>query len=135
MVTIEEMLKKKPYLLYAILLLVVAAVLVAGNGQPTGLVGHTQTPPPVIKNTPPVAVAGADPTSGDTPLAVSFSGLSSYDPDGQIVQYQWDFGDGTQEFNQVPQTSHTYTSEGTFTVTLLVTDDLGGTDSTTEAYC
>ena len=45
-------------------------------------------------NQPPVAAASATPTSGTTPLAVSFSSAGSSDPDGTITSYAWTFGDG-----------------------------------------
>jgi PKD repeat protein len=43
-------------------------------------------------NLPPTAVIQATPTSGAAPLAVSFSGAGSSDPDGSIVRYAWNFG-------------------------------------------
>ena len=43
---------------------------------------------------PPVAVASATPTTGAAPLAVSFTAAGSFDLDGSIVAYAWDFGDG-----------------------------------------
>lgn len=45
-------------------------------------------------NRPPVAVIAASPTSGFAPLEVAFDGSGSFDPDGQIVAFHWDFGDG-----------------------------------------
>ena len=41
-----------------------------------------------------MAVVSAEPTLGPTPLTVSFDGLDSYDLDGAIVGYAWDFDDG-----------------------------------------
>lgn len=67
-------------------------------------------------------------TQGDE---VSFDGSTSYDPDGTIVLYQWNFGDGTQA-NGALQT-HTYTAEGDYIVSLTVTDNEGATDTTTFA--
>ena len=53
---------------------------------------------------------------------LTFDGSYSYDPDGGlIVSYQWDFGDGTSSTQQNP--THTYTTPGTYEVTLVVTDD------------
>lgn len=82
---------------------------------------------PLSDLTPPVAVASATPTSGTAPLTVSFNGSGSSDPDGSIVQYRWDFGDGSSASTANPQ--HTYTAAGTFTATLRVTDDDGLSDS------
>ena len=54
-------------------------------------------------------------------LAVSFDGAGSSDPDGTITSYAWDFGDGTTGTGATA--SHTYTTAGTRTVTLVVTDN------------
>jgi PKD repeat protein len=65
--------------------------------------------------------------SGYAPLTVSFSSSGSSDPDGTIVGYSWNFGDGGTSTSANP--SHAYNSVGTFTATLTVTDDRGGTNS------
>src|SRR3989344_2191309 len=46
-------------------------------------------------NQPPTAIISATPTSGNTPLTVSFNGSNSSDPNGSITTYTWNFGDGT----------------------------------------
>lgn len=43
---------------------------------------------------------------------VSFDASGSYDPDGGIVSYTWDFGDGNWETTSEPWTSHDYGSGG-----------------------
>ena len=78
-------------------------------------------------NLAPTASVTASPTSGDAPLAVSFNALGSNDPDGSIVSYSWNFGDGASG-NGVTA-SHTYDNADTYTATLTVTDDDGATDS------
>ncbi|MGD8403219.1 MAG: PKD domain-containing protein [Anaerolineales bacterium] len=80
-------------------------------------------------NQVPVAVASANPQSGEAPLAVQFNGDSSYDPDGTITAYAWDFGDGNTSNAANP--SHTYADAGTFNAVLTVTDDQGATGSAT----
>ncbi len=83
-------------------------------------------PPPV--NAAPVAVAGED-LSGKTGDVLTFNGTASYDADGSIISYEWNFGDG--EFAVGDIVTHSFASAGVFTVTLIVTDDglLTGTDS------
>lgn len=87
-------------------------------------VAITVNPPP---NSPPVANASASPTSGTAPLSVAFSSSGSYDPDGSIASYQWNFGDGSSSNSADP--SKTYNSVGSFTATLIVTDNGGATNS------
>lgn len=78
----------------------------------------------ILPNQPPVAYAGNDQkiTLGQT---VNFSSYGSYDPDGKITYYYWDFGDGTD--SEEPNPSHCYESVGQYIVTLEVTDDSGAT--------
>jgi parallel beta-helix repeat protein len=52
---------------------------------------------------------------------IKFNGSRSFDLDGSISGYVWDFGDGTTENGSTP--THVYHSNGTYTVTLTVTDD------------
>jgi len=59
---------------------------------------------------------------------VTFNASSSSDPDGTIVKYSWNFGDNTTGMGKI--VNHTYSSAGTMTVTLAVTDDDGATSST-----
>ncbi|MDT8272906.1 MAG: PKD domain-containing protein [Desulfomonilia bacterium] len=65
--------------------------------------------------TPTTAGFTADPTSGMEPLTVTFTNTSS----GTISSYLWEFGDGETSTEQNP--SHTYSTAGTFTVTLTAT--------------
>ena len=55
-----------------------------------------------------------------------FSAEPSYDPDGEIVAYEWDLGDG--DWSTGINVSHTYRSEGEYLVRLRVTDNEGETD-------
>ena len=75
-------------------------------------------------NIPPTAVIAASATSGAAPLAVTFNGSGSTDPDGTISSYAWNFGDGTTASGSVA--TKTFNTAGTYTVTLTVTDNRGG---------
>lgn len=77
-------------------------------------------------NQPPVASFTADPLSGEAPLFVLFDATESSDPDGAVVSYNWDFGDGNAENGKIA--AHDYEFPGTYTVNLTVTDDLNATD-------
>ncbi|MDX9785281.1 MAG: PKD domain-containing protein [Desulfobacterales bacterium] len=72
-------------------------------------------------NEAPVAIAQATPVSGTAPLTVTFDASGSYDPDGNIVSYAWDFGDGTSGTGVTVQ--HTYTASANYEATLQVTDN------------
>ena len=85
------------------------------------------------QNTPPNAVVAANPASGPAPLAVTFNGGASSDPDpgDTIVNYAWSFGDGSPVVNTASSTTtHTYAS-GNFTASLRVTDNRGGVSGPT----
>lgn len=62
-------------------------------------------------------------------LTCQFDGTGSHDPDGTVADYSWDFGDGHTAAGAT--VSHTFAAAGTYSVKLTVTDDRGGTDSTT----
>ena len=77
-------------------------------------------------NNPPLAVASANPTSGPAPLTVQFTGSGSSDPDGDALSYSWDLnGDGSYGDSTAANSSFTYTTAGTYQVTLRVTDARG----------
>ncbi|AIJ06361.1 PKD domain containing protein [Methanocaldococcus bathoardescens] len=63
-------------------------------------------------------------------LNVTFDASSSYDIDGNIVKYIWDFGDGYKINTTTPTISYKYDKSGTYTVKLTVIDDSGNIDST-----
>ena len=94
-----------------------------GDAVAVGTILNDDLPP----NQPPNAVISATPVSGFAPLTVNFTGSGSNDPDGSIVSYAWTFGDGSSSSAQNP--SRTYSTPGTYTARLTVTDDGGGTGS------
>lgn len=81
-------------------------------------------------NEPPVSIPGG-PYTGQTGQNIQFNGSGSYDSDGYITTYTWNFGDGTSGTGAMPV--HAYVSAGTYTVTLTVKDNgnLLGSASTT----
>src|SRR5439155_8839538 len=79
-------------------------------------------------NQSPVANSGG-PYSGVIAQNLPFNGNGSFDPDGTISGYAWNFGDGGTGSGVSP--THTYASAGTYTVTLVVTDNLGAQTTAT----
>jgi PKD repeat protein len=75
----------------------------------------------------PVANPGG-PYSGNVGQAIVFSGAGSQAPAGQSLGYTWNFGDGSPTASGVSP-SHAYSSSGTYTVSLSVTDDTSGANS------
>ena len=73
-----------------------------------------------VQNIYPIANAGG-PYFGAVDDAISFDGSESYDEDGEIVEYLWDFGDETTGSGE--SITHIYTLPGNYTITLTVTDD------------
>lgn len=83
----------------------------------------------VEENQPPTAdfsFSPVTPVSGET---VHFNAGASADPDGTIVQYNWDFGDGSTGTGVNPDHVFHVTVETTFTVTLTVIDDKGASST------
>src|SRR2546425_798413 len=73
-------------------------------------------------NRPPTAAPGG-PYGAPEGTVISFDGSGSTDLDGDALTYAWDFGDGTTATGVKP--SHTYADNGSYTVTLTVTDARG----------
>jgi len=79
----------------------------------------------VIMNGIPVALFEESAETAYTGESISFNASDSYDPDGAIKSYSWDFGDGTNATGLT--VDHAYADDGDYTVTLAVTDDDDGT--------
>lgn len=96
----------------------------------TDVLGATDTatiPITVADNVAPNAyihVATSFPKPGE---AVDFDGTVSWDTDGTIVSWDWDFGDTGVDTGGTP--SHIYAAVGSYPVELVVTDDNGATDT------
>ncbi|NOX45335.1 MAG: PKD domain-containing protein [Caldiserica bacterium] len=76
-----------------------------------------------VDNSPPVADFSFWPEDPMRKETVEFDASSSYDPDGEVVGYYWDFGDGTTA--EGPQVAHAYAEDGEYAVSLTVVDDSG----------
>jgi len=73
--------------------------------------------------------------SPDNPVVnetITFNASSSYDPDANITNYTWDFGDGNITNTTEKIITHSYASAGTYIVNLTVTDNDGATNSTSK---
>jgi PKD repeat protein len=90
----------------------------------TSFVGKPTTVP---TNQPPTAAF----ISSCTNLACRFDATASSDPDGTIASYAWTFGDTTTGTGAT--LNHTYSSAGTYSVTLTVTDNGGQTGTVTHS--
>lgn len=82
-----------------------------------------------VGNDPPVAAFTWNPTSVTTLADVLFTSMSS-DPDGTLTSWSWDFGDGSSDSGSTVK--HRYSSLGTYSVTLIIMDEDGGTASLTK---
>jgi len=83
-------------------------------------------------NQPPLAVATASPTTGPVPLTVQFDGTGSSDPDGDAISYAWDLdGDGLYDDSTAAAPTMTYSTVGSYSVRLRVTDTRGGSGLST----
>ncbi len=98
---------------------------VTDNGGGTSSANSTIT----IQNRVPTATITNPSTDAFTGASVTFDATGSSDTDGTIVGFLWDFGDGSTGSGAT--TSHAYTSVGTYTVRLTITDNSGSTASTT----
>jgi len=94
----------------------------------TATVQVTLTPEP--SNQPPNAAFTYSPSSPTVGEPVQFNATGSNDPDGSIVSYAWDFGDGGSGSGATPV--HSFGTNISYTVRLTVTDNGGATDTITK---
>jgi arylsulfatase A-like enzyme/PKD repeat protein len=87
--------------------------------------GGTNTTTSTVTVTPPNVPPVAHFTHVCVGSTCTFDGTSSTDSDGTVVSYSWDFGDGLTSTDPAP--THTYADPGVYAVTLIVTDNRGGT--------
>jgi PKD repeat protein len=80
-----------------------------------------------LQDRPPIAMIAGSGTTALTSVSLTFNSTGSFDPDGTIVAYSWNYGDGSTGSGFT--TSHSFTTAGTYTVTLTVTDNSGSTAS------
>jgi PKD repeat protein len=73
-----------------------------------------------VDNQPPIANFTYEPNEINAGELVFFNS-TSYDPDGTIINWTWDFGDGTQAYDE--NTTHTYSDNGNYEVNLTITDN------------
>jgi PKD repeat protein len=84
---------------------------------------------PAGGNQPPTASFTATPSNTTVGSPIALSAAASSDPDGSIVSYAWNFGDGTTGTGV--SRSKSYSAPGTYTIALTVTDNAGTTGTTT----
>ncbi len=79
----------------------------------------------------PVAIIDVDRTTAENaPATFKFDASASFDPDGEVVEFEWDFDDGSRETE--PTLDHRFARPGTYLVRLTVTDDAGVTGEETQ---
>jgi PKD repeat protein len=93
---------------------------------PGGSATNTQSNVITVTTPPLTAVFSASPTSGVSPLAVTFTDTST----GSITNRFWNFGDGTTTNTTATSLGHTYSSTGTYTVALTVSGPSGANTNT-----
>ena len=101
-----------------------------GGGGGGGIGGGDPPPePPFAENWPPVLKMSALNTEVCVGVPMEFSSAGSWDPDGEIASYWWDFGDGN--ISNVPNPLHIYAAAGVYNVTLTIADDAGALETGT----
>jgi PKD repeat protein len=100
---------------------------VADDAGGTDTVSKTVTVGAEISTAAPSASFTATPSTAWVREGIAFDATGSTDPDGTIVTYEWDFGDGETATGRTM--GHSFDSPGAYTVTLTVVDDAGESDT------
>ena len=85
-----------------------------------------------VENTPPLASCRF---SSDSPVVgewILFDASASFDPDGRLVDFIWDFGDGTS--TRGTRVGHAYEEVGVYSVRLTIEDNAGATASLVHTF-
>ena len=99
---------------------------VTSNGVVVGYYGGNSGITHSFIATPPTVAFTATPTNGAQPLTVQFSPASTDSANNTLTNWLWNFGDGSTNATSTNQNpSHTYTTNGAFTVTLMAFDSQG----------
>lgn len=106
------------------ILIAVLLTLSCGGDEESPVAPTPPPPPPQQPNQLPTAAFTVDVDRGQAPLEVSFDASASSDPDGNLVSYEWTFGDGGTASGV--RVTHTYDDGGVFEVELTVRDDRDG---------
>ena len=104
------------------------AVMLVIDSTPTDVTGTLYPGTVVVDERPTEATFTTTPESGDEGSSVTFDGSASTSASGDLT-YAWDFGDGNLGAGAI--VDHIYADNGVYAVTLMVTDDAGGTDDAT----
>jgi len=116
-------------ILLTLILLVSACKPFSSGSNSTEAATPTNTPT-TVSNQLPEANFTLTPVAGTAPLQVNFDATASTDKDGTITTYTWQFGDGTSGSGIT--TSHLYTVAGSYIASLVVTDNKGATDTSSQ---
>jgi PKD repeat protein len=79
----------------------------------------------ILRNSLPIPIFSISPSKGSTFTNFAFDASRSNDPDGRIVDYRWDFGDGKRAKGE--DVEHVYDEQGNYDVVLTVEDNRGQT--------
>ncbi len=80
-------------------------------------------------NFSPTVILTVSPITANTPATLNFSAVGSTDNDGIIINYLWNFGNGTTLNTETPTTDYYYETPGTRNVSVTVMDNVGVTKS------